>query len=87
MSDPLAELQRMTFDPANCEQGMCFVPADLYERASIAMTDYLKSAKRLNYSESGLVQAGIPNFLACGCWIVPDTRRQDALLTVAGTGV
>ena len=82
--NPLADLTRWSLDPANVENGCCFVPIVLYHDINVAMFREGRKRGFVNACFQTLNDAGIPNILARGYWIVPDALRDYARQALGG---
>lgn len=81
-SPALNTLYRLATNPDAVQDGMCFVPLELYVNASAELFLKLQAEGRLGNFWSDLADAGIPNFLCFARWIVPEQHREAALAAV-----
>ncbi len=83
MPDALDKLYRLAngIEGDAVVDGMCFVPLQLYHDASAELFLKLRAEGRPGNCWYDLIDAGIPNFLCCGCWIVPEQHKEVALAT------
>lgn len=80
----LVDLMHWQLDPANVENGCCFVPLTMYHNINVAMFHEGRKRGFVNACFQTLNDAGIPNMLALGHWIVPDALRDQARAALGG---